>query len=1278
MLRLPFRFRRRPLIEELEPRLLYSADLAPVALDAAQPASEIRVVDPQGEFAAQSDSVRTELVVVDTRVENYATLLADIQKQASATRHIDVLVLDPARDGIEQIDDAVARYASLDALHLIAHGESGQVLIGDGWVDPAALDTHAATLEGWRSVLTPDADLLLYGCNVAAGAEGAAFLDTLARLTGADVAASDDVTGSAALGGDWTLEAQRGAIDTPLLLGAQLTVWQGTLDIAQASAQLPVNTETVAAQTTTASSRQVAINPLDDSIVVVWTSQNQDGSNDGVYLQRFDANGAKIGVETRVNTTVAGDQRAPAIAMDASGNFVVVWQSQNVDSNGWGIVAQRFDADGNAVGGEFVVNTTGADNQTAPSVGMDASGNFVVAWVSENQDGDGGGIYARRFNADGSAASGEFRINQTTANDQIEPVVAMNASGAFVVAWTSVDQDWSLLAGFSDGVFARLYDAAGSPVGGEFRVPDVSFLGVITDGDQHTPDVAMNASGDFVVALVDGFDGTIKAYAYDSAGNMQGGGVQVSASGTPTNPAVALDDSGDFVVAWESQTADGDQGGIRARHFHADYTPYQSAQTINAYTPGNQTAPGIALHDGRLVTVWSGQGTPDSLGVYLRIAALANGSNAAPVITSNGGGATATTSVGENTTLVTTVTASDADLPGQTLSYSIVGGADRALFAIDADSGELRFASAPDYEAPADANADNVYEIVVQVSDGALADTQALSVSVAPANEYAPVITSHAGSPVTLSVVENTMAVATFAASDADLPAPSLAWSVSGGADALRFTIDAASGVLAFVAPPDYETPLDANADNVYEVEIQVSDGTLTDTRTLQVSVANANETPAAANGSYGGFEDTPLSDTLPAASDPDGDAVTYSLRGAAGHASVTVNTDGSFSYTPDAEFSGTDSFVFRVTDSNGAFAEYTAYFDIGPVNDAPVLTLQPLQLAEGQTVVLTAAQIQATDVDNTAAQLGFVLTAAPAGGTLNLNGVTLAVNDGFTQADVDAGRISYTATRTGVANLALKVRDPASAEASGTLVVTMTAQPAVTPQPSGGTGIGPAPDAGAPSAPTAPDTVPDAAPDTPPAVATTPAGPAADPVSAPAGVADTALLPDSLVVTRHAATPAVTLPGYGGMSLHIQSPSTQPLLASLDQALNAVAHDLRALESLKLSLGNGNFQDQLDQLRNEIRQLGLDKSTVAASLAISTGLSVGYVLWLVRGGVLLSSLLSSLPAWRLVDPLPVLAHLKRQREGDGDDDSLEGMLKKPAPAPTPAPPDARAHEETA
>ena len=117
------------------------------------------------------------------------------------------------------------------------------------------------------------------------------------------------------------------------------------------------------------------------------------------------------------------------------------------------------------------------------------------------------------------------------------------------------------------------------------------------------------------------------------------------------------------------------------------------------------------------VATWSGQGPGDGNGVFMRQWGTLSH---APVITSNGGGATAAVNVAENTTAVTTVTATDADLPAQTLTYTITGGADAARFTIDSSTGVLTFVAAPDFEVPTDVGANNVYDVIVQVSDGSL------------------------------------------------------------------------------------------------------------------------------------------------------------------------------------------------------------------------------------------------------------------------------------------------------------------------------------------------------------------------------------------------------------------------------------------------------------------------------------------------------------------------------------------------------------------------------
>jgi hypothetical protein len=173
----------------------------------------------------------------------------------------------------------------------------------------------------------------------------------------------------------------------------------------------------------------------------------------------------------------------------------------------------------------------------------------------------------------------------------------------------------------------------------------------------------------------------------------------------------------------------------------------------------------------------------------------------------------------------------------------LAGGTDAAKFSINATTGALTFIAAPNFEVPTDANANNVYEVTVQVSDGSLTDTQAISVTVTNVNE-APVVTSNgAGNSASVNVAENETAVTTVTATDPDSPT-TFTYSLNGGADAAKFSINATTGVLTFIAAPNFEVPTDANANNVYEVTVQVSDGSLTDTQAISVTVTDVNESP--------------------------------------------------------------------------------------------------------------------------------------------------------------------------------------------------------------------------------------------------------------------------------------------------------------------------------------------------------------------------------------------------------------------------------------------------
>ena len=158
--------------------------------------------------------------------------------------------------------------------------------------------------------------------------------------------------------------------------------------------------------------------------------------------------GAPRGGEFRVNSETAGAQYRPAVASDAAGNFVVAWVGP--DGGLYGVFAQRFDAAGVPRGGEFRVNEQTSSAQLEPAVAGDATGGFVVAW--RGPDGDGDGIFARRFDAMKAPRGAEFRVNTYTTGAQRLPAVASDATGNLLVVWESVGQDGSV-----SGVFGQRF-----------------------------------------------------------------------------------------------------------------------------------------------------------------------------------------------------------------------------------------------------------------------------------------------------------------------------------------------------------------------------------------------------------------------------------------------------------------------------------------------------------------------------------------------------------------------------------------------------------------------------------------------------------------------------------------------------------------------------------------------------------------------------------------------------------------------------------------------------
>ncbi len=262
--------RQAPVIESLEPRILLSADLPGLDVpdfdpddplnadvdqilarayeafeaaaekssgDSIEPVQELPVVGPVDEpdVALPSDEasedVRHELIIVDPSVPDYEILLAGVNATGGEDTRLDVVMLDPQRSGIEQISEILASRSNLDAIHLISHGSDGTIQMAGDNIDLALVQREANTFRAWGEALSRDGDILIYGCDLAATSAGEALVDTLARLTVADVAASADLTGHASLGGNWELEYRAGLIEADVAIDAATqAAWQGSLE----------------------------------------------------------------------------------------------------------------------------------------------------------------------------------------------------------------------------------------------------------------------------------------------------------------------------------------------------------------------------------------------------------------------------------------------------------------------------------------------------------------------------------------------------------------------------------------------------------------------------------------------------------------------------------------------------------------------------------------------------------------------------------------------------------------------------------------------------------------------------------------------------------------------------------------------------------------------------------------------------------------------------------------------------------------------------------------
>jgi parallel beta-helix repeat protein len=631
-------------VEAFEPRLLFSADLSALGLSlensggqaVAEQASAQNHQILQSNAQAQSNLSNTdqsaappiELVVLDSRVEDQSVLLADIEQQISKGRRVELLHVGIDSDGLELMSRAMADYAvngvQISAVHIVSHGNDGEFQLGNQRVNQAALRENANEISSWSIALTDNADLLIYGCNFAGSNEGRLLAESLAAITGADVAGNQDKTGFAGLGGDWQLEVTTGVIESAVIAAEQTTLnWHHLLEIQPITAPSRVNSLASGNQSTgldinslqiedeSSGGRKVSVD-ANGNYVVVWADETS------VKIRFFEANGTPTsGSLSPAILSVGSVQTQPAIAMNAAGQSVMVWTEVNGTLST--VMAQRYDAVSHfPIGIPFVVSTF--PYCAKPSVAINDAGQFGIAF--EHQDASGNiSIVVRGFNWNLAPLSAAMVANSAASNENLRPSIAIRGNLAALV-WHDADQS-------SGRIVVRTFDITTGVFSAEWNaVTNTSF------SNYGAPDIAIARNNDLIVAWQaenNGVMNTRYTVLERSGGSFitirPDSPVNTDASENHSLPKIATSENGEFFIAQQSANhpIDGSGWGVFARHFDAagnEIPPgnesalsYIDSQIDNTFM--DQFAPNIASRNGSIIAVWTSAQNGD-LDVFAR------------------------------------------------------------------------------------------------------------------------------------------------------------------------------------------------------------------------------------------------------------------------------------------------------------------------------------------------------------------------------------------------------------------------------------------------------------------------------------------------------------------------------------------------------------------------------------------------------------------------------------------------------------------------------------
>ncbi|MDI6766743.1 MAG: T9SS type A sorting domain-containing protein [Bacteroidota bacterium] len=347
------------------------------------------------------------------------------------------------------------------------------------------------------------------------------------------------------------------------------------------------------------------------NFVIVWTD-GRNGNYD-IYCQRYHSNGVAQGINTKVNDNVGTTNNyRPSVAIDGNGNYVIVWTDGR--NGNYDIYCQCYNSNGIPQGSNIKVNDDiGLSEQVVPSVAIDESGNFVIAWMDGRNGNDD--VYYQQYNSSGIKQGSNTKVNDDIGNeDQRYPSIAMNGNGNFVIGWEDArDHNFD--------IYYQRYDSIGVIQGSNTKANDD-----VGTAHQFDASIAMDGSGNFVIVWDDrrngDLDPDIYYQRYNLSGILQGSNVKVNGGGgdsVQAVPSIAIDVDGNFVVVWEDRI-DSINTDIIGQRYYTDGTAREANYRIVADGPNpGEKGPAVSANNSNIIFTWTDNRRSKGLDIYAKI-----------------------------------------------------------------------------------------------------------------------------------------------------------------------------------------------------------------------------------------------------------------------------------------------------------------------------------------------------------------------------------------------------------------------------------------------------------------------------------------------------------------------------------------------------------------------------------------------------------------------------------------------------------------------------------